>query len=178
MNCRRPRLTGRAMALPCAAVARRRRRVAGCTCALLAIARRGGHRRSGRVRALIARPSYPVVIDGIIVAASMVLLDAARHRERAPLLAWSLLGSGIGVTLAANVTYGATSGLAGRAVGSVARARFRRVFRAAHDAGQSISEASPGTPVRHGFVAPPERRRSARRGVLARHAGRWQPVVG
>ena len=47
---------------------------------------------------------YPVVIDGIIVAASMVVLDAARHRERAPLLSWSLLGAGIGVTLAANVT--------------------------------------------------------------------------
>ena len=56
---------------------------------------------------------YPVVIDGIIVAASMVVLDAARHRERAPLLSWSLLGSGIGVTLAANVTYGVTFGLAG-----------------------------------------------------------------
>jgi len=56
---------------------------------------------------------YPVVIDGIIVAASMVVLDAARHRERAPLLSWSLLGAGIGVTLAANVTYGVTFGLAG-----------------------------------------------------------------
>jgi Protein of unknown function (DUF2637) len=56
---------------------------------------------------------YPVVIDGIIVAASMVVLDAARHRERAPLLSWSLLGAGIGVTLAANVTYGVAFGLAG-----------------------------------------------------------------
>lgn len=56
---------------------------------------------------------YPVVIDGIIVAASMVVLDAARHREHAPLLSWSLLGSGIGVTLAANVTYGVAFGLAG-----------------------------------------------------------------
>ena len=54
---------------------------------------------------------YPVVIDGIIVAASMVLLDAARHAERAPRLAWWLLGSGVAVTLAANVTYGAQTGL-------------------------------------------------------------------
>jgi hypothetical protein len=54
---------------------------------------------------------YPVAIDGIIVASSMVLLDAARHREDAPPLAWWLLGSGIAVTLAANVAYGATSGL-------------------------------------------------------------------
>ena len=56
---------------------------------------------------------YPIVIDGIIVAASMVVLDAARHREAAPKLAWSLLLSGIGVTLAANVAFGVTYGLAG-----------------------------------------------------------------
>lgn len=56
---------------------------------------------------------YPVAIDGIIVAASMVLLDAARHSESAPALAWWLLGSGIAVTLAANVAYGATSGVPG-----------------------------------------------------------------
>lgn len=56
---------------------------------------------------------YPIVIDGIIVAASMVLLDAARHSEAAPKLAWWLLGSGIAVTFAANVTYGVASGLSG-----------------------------------------------------------------
>jgi Protein of unknown function (DUF2637) len=53
---------------------------------------------------------YPVAIDGIIVAASMVLLDSARHGESAPRLAWWLLGSGIAVTLAANVTYGIVYG--------------------------------------------------------------------
>ena len=56
---------------------------------------------------------YPVAIDGIIVAASMVLLDAARNGEDAPKLAWWLLGSGIAVTLCANVAYGARAGLAG-----------------------------------------------------------------
>ena len=56
---------------------------------------------------------YPIVIDGIIVAASMVLLDAARHGEAAPKLAWWLLGSGIAVTFAANVTFGVAFGLAG-----------------------------------------------------------------
>jgi len=56
---------------------------------------------------------YPIVIDGIIIAASMVLLDAARHMDDAPPLAWLLLLAGIGVTLAANVTYGAQFGLAG-----------------------------------------------------------------
>ena len=61
---------------------------------------------------LIAR-LYPAAIDGLIVAASMVLLDTARHGESAPALAWWLLGSGVGVTLAANVTYGAHTGTAG-----------------------------------------------------------------
>jgi hypothetical protein len=56
---------------------------------------------------------YPAAIDGLIVAASMVLLDAARHGEKAPRLAWWLLGSGIAVTFAGNVTYGAAFGLAG-----------------------------------------------------------------
>jgi Protein of unknown function (DUF2637) len=53
---------------------------------------------------------YPVLIDGIIVAASMVLLDAARNGERPPGLAWWMLGSGVVVTLAANVDYGARGG--------------------------------------------------------------------
>ena len=56
---------------------------------------------------------YPVVIDGIIVAASMVVLDAARHMEAAPKLAWFLLGSGIGVTLAANVAFGIAFSVSG-----------------------------------------------------------------
>jgi Protein of unknown function (DUF2637) len=59
---------------------------------------------------------YPVVIDGLIVAASMVLLDAARHREEAPRLAWWLLAAGIGATLAANVLAGVPSGWLGAVV--------------------------------------------------------------
>lgn len=56
---------------------------------------------------------YPVLIDGIVIAASMVVLDAARHLDAAPKLAWALLGSGIAVTLAANVSYGVVFGLSG-----------------------------------------------------------------
>ena len=62
--------------------------------------------------AMIAR-LYPAAIDGLIVAASMVLLDAARHGEVAPALSRWLLGAGVAVTLAANVTYGARYGLSG-----------------------------------------------------------------
>jgi hypothetical protein len=43
----------------------------------------------------------------------MVILDAARHREDSPKLAWVLLSSGILVTLAANVAYGIRYGLPG-----------------------------------------------------------------
>lgn len=61
---------------------------------------------------------YPVVIDGLIVAASMVLLDAARHREDAPRLAWLLLAAGIGATLAVNVLAGTASGPLGAVIAS------------------------------------------------------------
>ena len=61
---------------------------------------------------------YPVVIDGLIVAASMVLLDAARHREQAPSLARWLLAAGIGATLAANVLAGVPSGWLGAVIAS------------------------------------------------------------
>jgi hypothetical protein len=67
---------------------------------------------------------YPVVIDGLIVAASMVLLDAARHREAAPRLAWWLLGAGIGATLAANVLAGVPSGWLGAIVAAWPAAAF------------------------------------------------------
>jgi hypothetical protein len=59
---------------------------------------------------------YPVVIDGLIVAASMVLLDSARHREKPPVLSLWLLGAGIGATLAANVLAGVSAGLLGAIV--------------------------------------------------------------
>lgn len=53
---------------------------------------------------------YPAGIDGLIIAASMVLLDAARHAERAPALAWVSLGAGIAATLAVNVLAGLPQG--------------------------------------------------------------------
>jgi hypothetical protein len=67
-----------------------------------------GHGERGNIGHL-----YPVAIDGIIIAASMVLLDAARHVDDAPALAWVLLGAGILVTLAANVSYGVQFGVSG-----------------------------------------------------------------
>ncbi len=59
---------------------------------------------------------YPVTVDGLIYSASMVLLDAARRRVRAPGLARWLLACGIGVTLAANVAAGVHFGPVGAVV--------------------------------------------------------------
>jgi hypothetical protein len=59
---------------------------------------------------------YPVVIDGPIVVASMVLLDSARHREPAPPLAWWMLGAGIAATLGVNLVAGIASGLLGSTI--------------------------------------------------------------
>jgi hypothetical protein len=67
---------------------------------------------------------YPVVIDGLIIAASMVLLDAARYRESAPALAWWLLSAGIGATLAVNVLAGVPSGPLGAIVAAWPAAAF------------------------------------------------------
>jgi len=59
---------------------------------------------------------YPVVIDGLIIAASMVLLDAAQNREAAPRLAWLMLTAGIAATLAVNVLAGLSSGALGAVI--------------------------------------------------------------
>lgn len=67
---------------------------------------------------------YPVVVDGLIVAASMVLLDAARHRERPPALAGWMLAAGIAATLAANVLAGVSSGLLGAVIAAWPAAGF------------------------------------------------------
>ena len=59
---------------------------------------------------------YPGTIDGLIYAASMVLLDAARRRVTPPPLARWLLAAGIGATLFANVLAGAAYGVLGAGV--------------------------------------------------------------
>lgn len=58
----------------------------------------------------------PLTVDGLIYAASMVMLTAARQRVSVPPLARVLLGLGIVATLAANVMHGAGSGPVGAVV--------------------------------------------------------------
>ena len=58
----------------------------------------------------------PLTVDGLIYASSMVMLHAARHRTRVPVLARWLLGFGIAATLAANAAHGLEDGLVGAIV--------------------------------------------------------------
>ena len=92
---------------------------------------------------------YPVLIDGIVIAASMVVLDAARHLEPAPKLAWCLLGSGIAVTLAANVSYGVQFGVSGALWASWPAFAFVGCFELlmmlVRAAARRAESASPGT---------------------------------
>ncbi len=58
----------------------------------------------------------PLTIDGLVYAASMVILHSARARTKTPWLAWLLLWVGITATLAANVAHGWRNGLVGSIV--------------------------------------------------------------
>jgi len=64
---------------------------------------------------LLAR-AYPLTIDGLIYAASMVLLNAARRGVDRPALAYVALGLGIAATLAANIAAGLHFGPVGAIV--------------------------------------------------------------
>jgi uncharacterized protein DUF2637 len=55
----------------------------------------------------------PLSVDGLILAASLVLLHEARNRRPAPPLARFMLGLGVAATVAANVAYGAAFGWPG-----------------------------------------------------------------
>lgn len=60
--------------------------------------------------------AYPLTIDGMIYASSMVLLNAARRGAERPWLAYAALGLGIAATLAANIAAGLAYGPVGAIV--------------------------------------------------------------
>ena len=55
----------------------------------------------------------PLSVDGLILAASLVLLHEARNGRDAPRLARLMLWLGIGATIGANIAFGAGYGLLG-----------------------------------------------------------------
>ena len=71
---------------------------------------------AGARRVWLDRAPYPLTVDGLIYASSMVMLDSARRGVRVPELARWLLGLGIVATLAANVAHGLGHGLMGAAL--------------------------------------------------------------
>ena len=60
----------------------------------------------------------PLTVDGLVFTASMVLLDAARRGDRAPMLARVALALGIAATVAVNVLHGLAHGPVGAVVGA------------------------------------------------------------
>ncbi len=69
------------------------------------------HGQSGTAARLL-----PLSVDGLIAAASLVMLHEARRQRPSPPLAWWMLGLGVAATLAANVVYGLPWGQVGAVV--------------------------------------------------------------
>jgi hypothetical protein len=69
------------------------------------------HGQSGTAALLL-----PLSVDGLIVAASLVMLHEARNQRDAPALARVMLALGVAATIAANVAYGATYGAVGAVI--------------------------------------------------------------
>jgi hypothetical protein len=58
----------------------------------------------------------PLTVDGLILAASMLILDASRRHQRVPPLARWCLGAGIAATIGANLAHGLGHGPIGALV--------------------------------------------------------------
>jgi hypothetical protein len=58
----------------------------------------------------------PFTVDGMVFVASMVLLDAAKKRQRSPGIARISLIIGILATMAANILHGLSNGIVGAAI--------------------------------------------------------------
>jgi hypothetical protein len=77
------------------------------------------HGQSGTAARLL-----PLSVDGLIVAASLVLLHEARNGRPAPALARCMLWLGVSATLAANALYGLAWGVLGVALSAWPGAAF------------------------------------------------------
>jgi Protein of unknown function (DUF2637) len=71
---------------------------------------------SAHGQAGVAARLLPLSVDGLILAASLVMLLEARAARTAPTLARVMLGLGVAATVAANVGFGAADGLIGAAI--------------------------------------------------------------
>jgi hypothetical protein len=95
------------------------------------------HGQSGTAARLL-----PLSVDGLILAASLVLLREARNGRPAPALARRMFWLGVSATLAANALYGLAWGVLGVAVG-LARRGVRRLGRVADGHGPAHPGCAP-----------------------------------
>ena len=100
----------------------------------------------------------PATVDGMIYASGMVLLQAARYRQRPPLLAHFGLWLGILATVGANVAHGAGHGWVGALVSAwpavaliVSYEQLMRIIRAG---GRRGTDQEPGHPAATGGQCP------------------------
>jgi hypothetical protein len=96
----------------------------------------------------------PFTVDGLIVAASMLILDASRRDRPVPGLAWWCLGAGIVATICANVAHGLGHGPVGALVGAWPALALAGSFellmiliRSGHEAASPHDPAGTGIPV-------------------------------
>jgi peptidoglycan/LPS O-acetylase OafA/YrhL len=103
------------------------------------------HGQSGTAARLL-----PLSVDGLILAASLVMLHEARQRRRAPGLARSMLGLGVAATVAANVAFGMSYGLLGAVISAWPAVAFvgaaEMVIGLIRRTGHQVAEA-PDSPV-------------------------------
>lgn len=114
----------------------------------------------------------PLSVDGLILAASLVMLHEARAGRRTPALAWAMLSLGVAATIGANVEYGLRYGVLGAIIsawpavafigsvemvmGMIRRSR-RAPVPAVYPAEVHVSEGvSPGDQKDRGFFGPAE----------------------
>lgn len=91
----------------------------------------------------VAARLLPLSVDGLILAASLVALHAARQRRGVPPLARCMLGLGVDATVLANVAYGAPFG----ALGAVISAWPAVAFVGAAEMLMALVRANAGHPV-------------------------------
>jgi len=96
----------------------------------------------------------PLSVDGLILAASLVLLHEARNGRDVPLLARFMLWLGIGATIGANIAFGVGYGLLGALISAWPAVSFigsveiamRQVRRARTPRAVTIEPAVPEVP--------------------------------
>lgn len=95
----------------------------------------------------------PLSVDGLIAAASLVMLHAARRELGVPHLARAMLALGVGATVAANVGYGLPSGWLSAVVSAWPAVAFvgsvEMAVRFARDARQAGGGEQPAVTPRH-----------------------------